>query len=80
MGCVLHILEDAFCGTVPFLLPNKRSVGLHVFHMSKQIGQMSLGEINFVLLTVLISLIAFGLRYFTASSFVDFLTKLWLSV
>ena len=80
MGCVLHILEDAFCGTVPFLLPNKRSVGMHVFHMSKQIGQMSRGEINFVLLTVLISLIAFGLRYFTASSFVDFCVNLWHSI
>ncbi|MBQ6773024.1 MAG: hypothetical protein IJP48_03070 [Synergistaceae bacterium] len=80
MGCVLHILEDAFCGTVPFLLPNKRSVGMHVFHMSKQIGQMSRGEINFVLLTVLISLIAFGLRFFTVSSFTDFCVNLWRSI
>lgn len=80
MGCVLHILEDAFCGTVPLFLPNKRSVGLHVFHMSKQIGQMSLGEINFVMLTVLISLFAFCVRFFTVSSFVEFINALWLSI
>ncbi len=80
MGCVLHILEDAWCGTVPFLIPWKRSVGMHVFHMSKKIGEMSRGEINFVLCCVVISLIAFMVRFFTVSSFVDFLIALWRNI
>ena len=36
----------------------ERSVGMHVFHMSKKIGEMSRGEINFVLCCVVISLVA----------------------
>lgn len=80
MGCVLHILEDAWCGTVPFLLPWKRSVGMHVFHMSKKIGEMSRGEKNFVLCCVGISLIALMFRAFTLSSFVDFVIALWRSI
>ncbi|MBQ7561844.1 MAG: metal-dependent hydrolase [Synergistaceae bacterium] len=80
MGCLLHILEDAWCGTVPFLRPWKRTVGLHIFHMSKKIGQMSRGEINFVLCTVIISLFAFGVRFFTVKSFIDFCYRFWQSI
>ena len=80
VGCVLHILEDAWCGTVPFLLPWKRSVGIHVFHMAKKAGVMSRGEINFVLCTVGISLVAFMCRFFTVSSFIEFCSALWRSI
>ena len=80
MGCVLHILEDAFCGTVPFLRPWKRDVGMHVFHMSKKIGEMSTGEINFVLCCVGISFIAYLIRTFTFSSFFAFLANIWRSI
>ena len=58
-GCVLHILEDAWCGTVPFLRPWKRDIGFHVFHMSKKFGEMSRGEKNFVWCCILIGIIAF---------------------
>ena len=57
MGCVLHIVEDSWCGTVPLFLPWKRSVGMHVFHMSKEIGKTSAGERTFILCVVLLSLI-----------------------
>ena len=80
MGCVLHILEDAWCGTVPFLIPWKRSIGMHVFHMSKKIGEMSRGEKNFVFCCVAISLIAFMVRFFTVNSFIDFLVTLWRAI
>ena len=80
MGCVLHILEDAFCGTVPLFRPWKRDVGLHIFHMSKQIGQMSRGEINFVLIVMMISILAFGVRFFTVNSFINFCVTLWRSI
>lgn len=80
MGCVLHILEDAFCGTVPFLRPWKRDVGMHVFHMSKKIGEMSKGEINFVLCCLGISFIAYIIRSFTFESFYAFLVSLWNSI
>ena len=79
-GCLLHILEDAWCGTVPFLRPWKRDVGIHVFHMSKKIGEMSQGEINFVLCTIVISCFAFMLRYFTLESFMMFCVNLWRSI
>lgn len=55
MGCVLHIVEDSWCGTVPFLLPWKRSIGLHVFKMSSQIGEVSGGERTFILIVILLS-------------------------
>ena len=61
MGCVLHILEDAWCGTVPFL-------------------QMSVGEKNFVLCSVLISLLALFVRFFTVDSFMEFLQALWRNI
>ena len=80
MGCLLHILEDAWCGTVPFLRPWKRDVGIHVFHMSKKIGEMSRGEKNFVLCCVLISLLAFCVRFFTVNSFIDFIKTLWRNI
>ena len=80
VGCLLHILEDAWCGTVPFLRPWKRDIGLHVFHMSKKVGEMSRGEVNFVLCAVMISLGAFMLRYFTFESFAAFCVKLWRSI
>lgn len=80
MGCVLHILEDAWCGTVPFLRPWKRDIGMHVFHMSKKIGQMSSGEINFVMCSVILALIAFMFRYFTIDSFIAFCINLWHSI
>ena len=80
VGCVLHILEDAWCGTVPFLLPWKRSLGLHVFHMAKKAGEMSRGEINFVICTGVISLLAFMCRTFTPESFVEFCLALWKSI
>ena len=80
VGCLLHILEDAWCGTVPFLRPWKREIGLHVFRMSKKIGEMSGGEITFVLWSVVISAVAFLFRYFTAESFAAFLSKLWQSI
>ena len=80
MGCVLHILEDAWCGTVPFLRPWKRDIGLHVFHMSKKYGQMSKGEINFVLCSVGISLLALFVRFFTVDSFVELLQVLWRNI
>ncbi|MBQ7215428.1 MAG: hypothetical protein IJS39_05535 [Synergistaceae bacterium] len=79
-GCLLHILEDAWCGTVPFLRPWKREIGLHVFRMSKKIGEMSRGEIMFVLWSVGISAAAFLFRYFTAESFIAFLAGLWQSI
>ena len=62
MGCVLHILEDAFCGTVPLFRPWKREIGLHIFHMSKKIGEMSSGEKTFIICTVIISLLAWIIR------------------
>ena len=80
VGCLLHILEDAWCGTVPFLRPWKRDIGMHVFHMSNKIGVMSRGEINFVLCCVGISIIAFLLRYFTVDSFIAFCVNLWRSI
>ena len=80
MGCVLHILEDAWCGTVPFLIPWKRSVGMHVFHMAKKAGEMSRGEKNFVLCCVGLSLAAFVFRTFTLESLVEFLLTLWRSI
>ncbi|MBQ7593577.1 MAG: metal-dependent hydrolase [Synergistaceae bacterium] len=80
MGCVLHILEDAFCGTVPFLRPWKRDVGIHVFHMSKKIGEMSWGEKNFVLCCAGISFIAFMIRTFTVNSFLEFCLNIWRNI
>lgn len=80
MGCVLHILEDAFCGTVPFLRPWKRDVGMHIFHMSKKYGQLSAGEINFIICSVIISAVAFMFRYFTLDSFIQFCSNLWKSI
>ena len=80
VGCLLHILEDAWCGTVPFLRPWKREIGLHFFRMSKKIGEMSRGEIMFVLWSVGISAVAFLFRYFTAESFIAFLAGLWQSI
>ncbi|MBQ9627679.1 MAG: metal-dependent hydrolase [Synergistaceae bacterium] len=80
MGCVLHILEDAFCGTVPLLRPWKRDVGMHIFHMSKKIGEMSTGEINFVLCCAGISFIAYIIRTFTFESFFAFLANIWRSI
>ena len=80
MGCILHILEDAWCGTVPFLRPWKRDIGFHFFHMSKKFGEMSRGEKNFVWCCVAISSIAFCIRYFTVESFIDFCLRLWKSV
>ena len=80
VGCLLHILEDAWCGTVPFLRPWKRDIGLHVFRMSKKIGEMSAGEITFVLWSVGISAVTFLFRYFTVESFTAFLAKLWQSI
>ncbi len=77
MGCVLHILEDAWCGTVPFLRPWKRDVGIHVFHMSKKIGEMSIGEKNFVLCCILISSLAFAVRFFTIEGLIEFFSVLW---
>ena len=56
MGCVLHILEDACCGTVPFLFPMRRTFGVHLFRMSSRIGEMSGGEVAFTLVAVLLSL------------------------
>lgn len=61
-GCLLHIIEDAWCGTIPFLLPWKRSIGVHVFHMSKKIGEMSKGEKTFVFFCFVISFAALCLR------------------
>ena len=80
MGCVLHILEDAWCGTVPFLRPWKRDVGIHVFHMSKNIGELSRGERNFILCSVLMSFFAFSLRFFTVESFINFCVSLWKNI
>lgn len=57
LGCVLHIIEDSWCGTVPFLFPWKRSFGMHVFKMSSQFGQLSAGERGFIFCVVLLSLI-----------------------
>ena len=76
----MHILEDAWCGTVPFLIPWKRSVGMHVFRMSKNIGEMSAGEKTFVLCCVGISLVAFLVRTFTFKSFGGFLMTLWRNI
>ena len=80
MGCVLHILEDAWCGTVPFLRPWKRDVGMHVFHMAKKAGEMSAGEVNFVLCCSGISFIAFMVRFFTVDSFIQFIITLWRNI
>ena len=80
VGCLLHILEDAWCGTVPFLRPWKRDIGIHVFHMSNKIGVMSIGEINFVLCSVGVSLVAFMLRYFTLDTFIAFCVNIWRSI
>lgn len=80
MGCLLHILEDAFCGTVPFLLPWKRTFGFHVFHMSKKYGQLSAGEINFIFCTVIVGIVAFMIRSFTFASFSQFLANLWRNI
>ncbi|MBQ7559010.1 MAG: metal-dependent hydrolase [Synergistales bacterium] len=80
MGCLLHILEDAWCGTVPFLFPWKRSIGLHVFHMSKKIGEVSRGERNFILCCVLLSMLAFSVRFFTVDSAINFLKVLWKNI
>ena len=80
MGCLLHVLEDAFCGTVPLFRPWKRDVGMHIFHMSKKIGEMSTGEINFVFCCMVISFIAYIIRTFTVESFIAFLVSIWRSI
>ena len=77
MGCVLHIVEDAWCGTVPFLRPWKRDIGIHVFHMSKKIGEMSRGEKNFVHCCVLIAIFSFCFRFLTVEKFLSFFKILW---
>lgn len=71
MGCVLHILEDAWCGTVPFLRPWKRDIGLHVFKMSPKIGEMSYGEKTFVACSIAIAVIALAVRSFTLKDLVN---------
>ncbi len=57
LGPLLHILEDACCGKVPFLLPWRRSVGVRLFRMSPK-GGMSYGERMFTLIACLMSLAA----------------------
>ncbi|MBQ3645225.1 MAG: metal-dependent hydrolase [Synergistaceae bacterium] len=79
-GCVLHILEDAWCGTVPFLRPWKRDIGFHVFHMSKKFGEMSRGEKNFVWCCILIGIIAFLVRTYTIEDFVRIITEFMKSI
>ncbi|MCR5346205.1 MAG: metal-dependent hydrolase [Fretibacterium sp.] len=58
MGALMHILEDACCGKVPLLNPMRRSFGVHLFHMSSEMGEMSAGEMAFSLVVVLLSLAA----------------------
>ncbi len=61
-GCFLHVLEDAFCGKVPFLRAWKREIGFHFFHMSKKIGEMSAGEKTFTFFVIVLALAAWILR------------------
>ncbi len=72
MGCVLHIFEDAWCGTVPFLRPWKRDIGLHVFRMSPNFGELSYGEKTFILCSIILAVIAFVIRSFTLKDLVHF--------
>ncbi len=72
MGCALHVLEDAFCGKIPVIRPWKREFGLHIFHMSKKIGEMSAGEKTFTLCAILISLAAWIIRDIKIIGLVNF--------
>ncbi|MCR4818130.1 MAG: metal-dependent hydrolase [Fretibacterium sp.] len=65
MGCLLHILEDACCGTVPLLNPWRASFGIHLFRMAPKAGEMSAGEMAFTLVVVLFSLAAWAKRGIT---------------
>ena len=58
LGPVLHILEDACCGKVPFLNPMRRGMGIHLFRMSSRMGEMSVGEKLFALVVSLFCLAA----------------------
>lgn len=44
VGCLLHILLDACCGKVPFLVPWRRTFGVHLFRMSPRAGEFSHSE------------------------------------
>ncbi|WP_196594547.1 metal-dependent hydrolase [Pectinatus sottacetonis] len=36
IGCIFHILEDALCGKIPVLLPNKQIEFMHLFYVGSR--------------------------------------------
>ena len=58
LGPLMHIIEDAFCGKVPFLFPWRRSVGIHLFRASSTGVTMIYGERIFTFMVCLFSLAA----------------------